>query len=78
MCIRDRFLLDDPRRRSLSATALRYVIDRPGVDTVVPGIKNVAEVEDALDAIGLPPFTPAEEARIARIAAGEEDEEGTP
>jgi len=75
---RFRFLLDDPRRRSLSATALCYVIDRPGVDTVVPGIKNVAEVEDALDALGLPPFTPAEEARIARIAAGEEDEEGTP
>ena len=72
------FLLDDPRRRTLSATALRYVIDRPGVDTVVPGIKNVAEVEDALDAVGLPPFTPAEEARIARIAAGDEDEEGAP
>jgi aryl-alcohol dehydrogenase-like predicted oxidoreductase len=75
---RFRFLLDDPRRRTLSSIALRYVIDQAGVDTVVPGFKNAAEVEDALDALGLPPFTPAELARIARIAAGEEDEEEMP
>lgn len=72
---RFRFLLDDPRRPTLSATALRYVLDQPGVHTVVPGIKNVAEAKDAVDAAGLPGFTGAELARIARIAAGEEDQE---
>jgi aryl-alcohol dehydrogenase-like predicted oxidoreductase len=70
---RFRFLLDDPRRPTLSAVALRWVLAQPGVHTVVPGVKNVAEIEDAIDAAALPPFTDAELARIERIAAGEED-----
>jgi aryl-alcohol dehydrogenase-like predicted oxidoreductase len=70
---RFRFLLDDPRRPTLSAVALRWVLAQPGVHTVVPGVKNVAEIQDAIDAAALPPFTDAELARIERIAAGEED-----
>ena len=68
-----RFLLDDPRRPTLSATALRYVLAQTGVHTVVPGVKNSAEIIDAIEAADLPPFTPDELARIGRIAAGEED-----
>ncbi len=60
-------------RRTLSAAAVRFVLQRPEVDTVVPGVKNVAEIEDAIAAADLPPFTDAELARIAAIAAGEED-----
>jgi aryl-alcohol dehydrogenase-like predicted oxidoreductase len=67
-----RFLLDEERPR-LSTVALRYVIDQPGVHSVVPGVKNVAEIEDAVAATSLPPFTQAELLRIARIAAGYED-----
>jgi aryl-alcohol dehydrogenase-like predicted oxidoreductase len=74
---RFRFLLDDPRRPTLSGAALRYAIGQPGVHTVIPGIKNVAEVEDAVAASTLPGFTDAELARITRIAAGDEDEEDT-
>lgn len=70
-----RFLLDDPRRPRLSAVALRWVLAQAGVHTVVPGVKNVAEIVDAIEAADLPPFTAAEEARIAAIAAGAEDEE---
>lgn len=75
---RFRFLLDDPRRPTLSAVALSWALGRPGVHSVVPGVKNTAEIMDAIEAMELPPFTPAEQARIARIAAGEEDEEGAP
>lgn len=60
-------------RWTLSAAAIRFVLQRPEVDTVVPGVKNVAEIEDATAAADLPPFTDAELARIAAIAAGEED-----
>lgn len=73
-----RFLLDDPRRPTLSATAMRYSLGQPGVHTVVPGVKNSAEIVDAIEAADLPWFTDAELARIARIAAGEEDEEDAP
>jgi aryl-alcohol dehydrogenase-like predicted oxidoreductase len=60
-------------RRTLSGAAIRFCLQRPEIDTVVPGVKNVAEIEDAIDAAALPPFTDAELARIAAIAAGEED-----
>lgn len=67
-----RFLLDE-RRPTLSSVALRYVLGQPGVDTVVPGVKNVAEIEDAVAATDLPEFSADELSRITRIAAGEED-----
>lgn len=60
-------------RRTLSAAAIRFVLQRPEVGTVVPGVKNVAEIEEAIDAADLPPFTDAELARIAAIAAGNAD-----
>jgi aryl-alcohol dehydrogenase-like predicted oxidoreductase len=68
-----RFLLDE-RRPTLSSVALRYVLAQPGIGTVVPGVKNAAEIEDAVAAAKLPPFTDEELARIARIGAGEEDD----
>jgi len=54
------------------------VLDQAGVHTVVPGVKNAAEIIDAIEAADLPPFTEAELARIARIAGGEEDEGDAP
>jgi aryl-alcohol dehydrogenase-like predicted oxidoreductase len=60
-------------RRTLSATAIRFCVARPEIHTVIPGVKNVAEIEDALEAIDLPPFSAGELERITRIAAGEED-----
>lgn len=60
-------------RRTLSAAAIRFCLTRPEIHTVIPGIKNVAEVEDAVAAVDLPPFSTGELERISRIAAGEED-----
>lgn len=68
-----RFLLDR-RRPTLSSVAVRYVLEQPGVSTVVPGVKNVAEIEDAVAAAALPPFSADELERIRSIAAGEEDD----
>lgn len=59
-------------RRTLSAAAIRFVLQRPEVDTVLPGVKNVAEVEDAVAAADLPPFTDAELALVSKIYAGED------
>jgi len=68
-----RDLLVGGQRRTLSEAAIRFCLQRPEIDTVIPGVKNVAEIEEAIDAAALPPFTDEELARIAAIAAGEED-----
>ncbi len=59
--------------RTLSRAAIRFCLQRPEIHTVVPGVKNFVEIEDAIEAAALPPFTESELAAIAAIAAGEED-----
>ena len=47
---------------TLSQVALRFCLDHPGIATVVPGVKNVAELEEAvacLDLASLPAGYPA-------------------
>jgi aryl-alcohol dehydrogenase-like predicted oxidoreductase len=44
---------------TLSQVALRFCLDHPGIATVVPGAKNVAELEEAVACVDLPPL-PAE------------------
>ena len=44
-----------PPFRTLSQVALRFCLDNPAIATVVPGFKNVAELEDAVACSDLPP-----------------------
>jgi aryl-alcohol dehydrogenase-like predicted oxidoreductase len=41
---------------TLSQVALRYCLDHPDIATVVPGAKNVAELEEAVACVDLPPL----------------------
>jgi L-galactose dehydrogenase/L-glyceraldehyde 3-phosphate reductase len=43
-------------RPTLSQAALRFCLDNPHIATVVPGIKNVAELEESAACSGLPPL----------------------
>jgi aryl-alcohol dehydrogenase-like predicted oxidoreductase len=47
--------------------AHRYALSMPGVDTVVLGVKNRAELDQALDAEAAGPLSPAEMAEIDRL-----------
>jgi L-galactose dehydrogenase/L-glyceraldehyde 3-phosphate reductase len=44
---------------TVSQAALRFCLDNPHIATVVPGIKNVAELEESAACSGLPPLEPA-------------------
>src|SRR5437763_915432 len=47
--------------------ALRWVIDQPGVTTVIPGARNVEQVRGNVAAADLPPLTAAQLADLARL-----------
>ena len=59
----------------LSQVATRYVLERPAVASVIPGVKNRAELQDAIAAIDLPPLSEAQHARLERELA---DDFGVP
>lgn len=42
--------------RTMSQAALRFCLDNPGIATVVPGVKSVAEVEEVAACADLPPL----------------------
>lgn len=42
--------------RTLSQVALRFCLDNPAIATVVPGFKNLAELEDSVACSDLPPL----------------------
>ena len=48
--------LVDSQFGALSRAALRFCLDNPGIASVVPGFKSVAEVEEAAACSDLPPF----------------------
>ena len=41
-------------RVTLSQAALRFCLDNPNIGTVVPGIKNLTELEEIVSCSGLP------------------------
>ncbi len=53
--------------RTLAQLALQFTLAHPAVSTVIPGIKNVAQMEANLEAGLLRPLTEAELAQIAAI-----------
>ena len=46
------------RGRTLAQFALRWIIDQPGVSTVIPGARNAAQASANTAAAGLPPLSP--------------------
>ena len=61
-----RFLKKGPFR-TMSQVALRYCLDNPAIATVVPGVKSVAEVEETVACVDLPPIGAADMATLEGI-----------
>lgn len=51
-------------RGNMARAALRWVLDFPEITCVIPGFKNVRQVEDNLAARDVPSFTPEERRRL--------------
>lgn len=51
-------------RGSMTHAALRWILDFPEITCVIPGFKNVAQVEDNLAAQQTPPFSSEERERL--------------
>lgn len=52
-------------RDSMTRAALRWILDRPEVTCVIPGFKNVRQVEDNLASQEVPSFTDSEMERLS-------------
>ena len=52
---------------STSALALRWIMDQPGVSTVIPGARNATQAHANAAAAELPPLSPATHARIRDV-----------
>jgi len=52
---------------SMSRVALRFCLDNPAIATVVPGFKNLAEVEDSVACSDLPPLDYEDVAELERL-----------
>lgn len=64
----DRFrFLAEGTGRTLAQAAIRYLLDQPGVSSVIPGIKSPAQAAEAMAASGVAPLTRDEMAEILRI-----------
>ena len=51
---------------TLAQFALRWVIDQPGVSTVIPGARNPEQVRANAQAASLPPLRPEQLAGVQR------------
>ena len=58
-----RFLVRGPVR-TIQQAAMLFVRMHEGIPTQVPGFKNAAEVEEAVEVVGMPPFAPEELAQL--------------
>ena len=56
-------------KRTMAQAALRFVLDTPGVTSVIPGAKNRAQLEENAGADGVPPLT-ADERKQALAIGG--------
>ncbi|WP_248927883.1 aldo/keto reductase [Paenibacillus hamazuiensis] len=58
-------------RGNMTRAALRWLLDLPEVTCVIPGFKNVAQVEDNLAAQDVPSFSPEERRRLEEFYRSE-------
>ncbi len=56
-------------RESMTRAALRWILDNPEITCVIPGFKNVRQVEDNLAAQDVPSFTSSEQERLKSFYA---------
>jgi aryl-alcohol dehydrogenase-like predicted oxidoreductase len=63
-----RFLLEGPIR-SLSQAAMVFCLMNRDIDTTVPGVKNVAEIEEIAGCSDLPPLPPHHRGRLRELYA---------
>lgn len=56
-------------RRTLAQTAMQFVLQVPGVSTVIPGIANVEQLEENLGALHAPQLSQDEFARARSLSA---------
>ncbi len=48
---------------------MRFALMNEGIATVVPGVKNVAELEEAVGCLDLPPLSAGDLARVDELYA---------
>lgn len=58
-------------RGDMARAAMRWILDQPEVTCVIPGFRNVRQVEDNLGAIDVPSFSEAELMRLAAFYQSE-------
>ncbi len=51
-------------RGDMARASMRWILDHPEVSCVIPGFKNVRQVEDNLGTLEVPPFAPEELERL--------------
>jgi aryl-alcohol dehydrogenase-like predicted oxidoreductase len=62
------FLLEGPLR-TLSQAAMVFCLMNRGIATTVPGVKNVAEIEELVGCVALPPISPQHLTRLRELYA---------
>jgi hypothetical protein len=62
------FLLDGPIR-TLSQAAMVFCLMNQDIATTVPGVKNVAEIEELAGCVALPTIPPAHLMRLRELYA---------
>jgi aryl-alcohol dehydrogenase-like predicted oxidoreductase len=61
-----RVLWRDGSGRTAAQAALRYLLDLPGVSTVIPGIKTPGQAEESMAASSVPPLSDQEKDHVQR------------
>jgi aryl-alcohol dehydrogenase-like predicted oxidoreductase len=54
-------------RKSMASAALRWILDQREITCIIPGFKNVKQVEDNLSALDTNPFSEEEKQEIQRF-----------
>ncbi|RCX16756.1 aryl-alcohol dehydrogenase-like predicted oxidoreductase [Fontibacillus phaseoli] len=58
-------------RGDMARASMRWILDHPEVSCVIPGFKNVRQVEDNLGTLDVPSFSPGEAGRLREFYRGE-------
>ncbi|MDR6552671.1 aldo/keto reductase [Paenibacillus qinlingensis] len=51
-------------RGNMARASMRWILENPNITCIIPGFKNVKQIEDNLATLEVPPFTPNELARL--------------
>lgn len=60
----EKLLWISENRGNMTRAALRWILDHEAISTVIPGFKNIAQIEDSLKAIEVPSFNEDELQRL--------------